>query len=199
MRTRTASGTGSLVEHAFRDLFSRTSLRVRGYVRRHCAEADCDDVLSEVYLVAWRRFGELPDDPLPWLIGTARRVLANHWRGRDRRERLAVELAGLEWLAVEPDVAGQVVGRAAMLDALGELEADDREVLLLAGWDGLDTASLASVLGCSAGAARMRLNRARQRLEAQLTDEPDDGQGGSLALLRRDLVEEGDRDGDTRR
>lgn len=181
------SGAGDTNERAFRDLYARTVPRVRGYARRYCAEGDCDDVLSEVYLVAWRRFAELPDDPLPWLLGTARRVLANHWRSRDRRDRLTAELRWVEHLAVEPDVAGQAIGRAGMLDALGAMDAADRELLLLVGWDGLDTAGVAAVLGCSAGAARMRLARARQRLEVQLAAEPVE----PLRFERRHLLEEG--------
>ena len=64
----------SAAEDDLRVLFARTSVRVRGYVRRHVAEADCDDVVAEVFLVAWRRFGDVPDDPLPWLLATARRL-----------------------------------------------------------------------------------------------------------------------------
>lgn len=108
-------------ERAFGDLFAHTALPVRAYVRRYCAEADCDDVMSEVFLVAWRRLAVVPDDPLPWLLGTARRVLANHWRGRDRRVRLAVELCAIERFATASDPAGEVIGRVGMLRALAGL------------------------------------------------------------------------------
>lgn len=153
----------------FRLLFTATAVRVRGFVRRHVDDAECDDVLSEVYLVAWRRFGDVPPDPMPWLLATARRVLANHWRGRDRRLRRETEACAVAALAAEPDLAGGVVDRAVMVTAIIALDAEDREVLLLAGWDGLDAADIGLVLGCSAGAARMRLNRARQRLEGRIS------------------------------
>ena len=68
-------------------------------------------------------------------------------------------------LAAEPDLAGGVVDLTVMVAALNSLDAEDRDVLLLAGWDGLEAAGIGRVLGCSAGAARMRLSRARQRLE----------------------------------
>lgn len=163
------------VAEEFSDLFARTAIRVRGYLRRHCDAPDLDDLLSEVYLVAWRRGDEVPEDPLPWLLAVARRVLANYWRGRDRRERLSTELRCLHGLASEPDVAGCAVTRATMLDALAGLTAADRELLLLVGWDGLDSEALARVLGCSAGAARTRLNRARQRLEDGLAVDRKEG------------------------
>lgn len=170
MRIR-GSGPGEhATERAFVALFERTSHRVYGYVRRHCEDADCDDVVAEVFLTAWRRFGEVPPEPVPWLLATARRVLANHWRGRDRRLRLEVEARGAARLAAHPDPAGLVADRATMLAALETLSSDDRELLLLVGWDGLDAASVAEVLGCTPDAARARLSRARRRLEAALRE-----------------------------
>ncbi|MCW5954612.1 MAG: sigma-70 family RNA polymerase sigma factor [Propionibacteriaceae bacterium] len=160
---------GEAPERAFAALFERTSQRVYGYVRRHCDDADCDDVVSEVYLVAWRRFDEVPPEPVPWLLATARRVLANHWRSRDRRSQLGVELRAVAQLATNPDPARMVADRDTMLAALGTLAADDRELLLLIGWDGLDAAGAAEVLGCSPVAARARLSRARHRLTNALS------------------------------
>jgi RNA polymerase sigma-70 factor (ECF subfamily) len=171
-------------EAGFRAWYQRTSPRLYAYVRRYCAEGDCDDVIAEVYLIAWRRVDQVPADSVPWLIGTARNVLANTWRARDRRHRLVADLATLSALAA-PDLAGQAVERADLLGAVARLDPSDQEVLLLVGWDGLDTAGLATALGCSPSAARARLSRARRRLAAGLatpTDNP-------TALLQ--LVPEG--------
>ncbi|MDQ7991695.1 MAG: sigma-70 family RNA polymerase sigma factor [Propionicimonas sp.] len=154
-------------EAEFRAWYQRTSPRVYAYVRRHCPDDDCDDVIAEVYLVAWTRLAELPADAVPWLIGTARNVLANSWRARSRRRQLAAELAGLNDLA-SADPAGLAVERTDLLRAIGQLGADDQEVLLLAGWDGLDSSGIATVLGCSVAAARTRLSRARRRLADRL-------------------------------
>lgn len=156
-------------EAEFRAWYQRTSPRVYAYVRRYCSEDDCDDVIAEVYLAAWSRFRDLPEEAVPWLIGTARNVLANAWRARDRRRRLTAELAGLENLA-SPDCAGQAVERTDLLRAIAALSPDDQEVLLLAGWDGLDSSGIATVLTCSVVAARARLSRARRRLAVRLSD-----------------------------
>lgn len=150
-------------EGDFRRFYERTSPRVYSYVRRHCTEADCDDVLADVYLTAWRRFGELAADPVPWLLGTARKTLSHLWRSRDRRQALAAELRGVQQLA-GPDCAVEAVERTHLLAALAALAPDDREVLLLVGWDGLSSADVATVLGISPVAARARLSRARRRL-----------------------------------
>ncbi|MFT3971193.1 MAG: sigma-70 family RNA polymerase sigma factor [Micropruina sp.] len=170
-------------EDDFRRLYERTSSRVYRYVRRHCSEADCDDVLAEVYLVAWRRHAELPADPMPWLLGTARKVLAHLWRSRDRRQRLAAEIQGVQAMA-GPDCGSEAIERAALLAALAALSPDDREVLLLVGWDGLDAAGVAAVFGISATAARARLSRARRRL-ARHCDPPETVTRPTFPLLTK--------------
>ena len=50
-----------------------------------------------------------------------------------------------------------------MHEALARLRPRDREVLLLAEWEGLSPAQIAGVLGCLTVTARGRLHRARRR------------------------------------
>jgi RNA polymerase sigma-70 factor (ECF subfamily) len=156
----------------FRTFYQETSPRLFRYLRRHCAANDVEDILAEVYLIAWRRFADVPGMELPWLIATARNVLANHWRTQQRGERAEAEMQALYQLAAEPDPANQALSRMEILDALGRLSPDDREVLLLAGWDGLDSAALGKALGCTAVTARVRLSRARRRFDAAIRPAP---------------------------
>src|ERR1700684_1138276 len=66
----------------FDDLFDQHYAAVRAYVaRRSVAAGSIDDVLSETFLVAWRRIDTVPVDGLPWLLGVARRVVDNQRRG----------------------------------------------------------------------------------------------------------------------
>jgi RNA polymerase sigma-70 factor (ECF subfamily) len=51
-------------------------------------------------------------------------------------------------------------------EALARLGARDREVLLLAEWEGLAPRQIAGILGCAAVTARARLHRARKRFRA---------------------------------
>lgn len=55
-----------------------------------------------------------------------------------------------------------------MAAAFARLGANDREVLALAAWEGLDAGEIAMVLGCSRNAARIRLHRARRRFASEL-------------------------------
>ena len=59
----------------------------------------------------------------------------------------------------------------AVMAALGMLAESDREVLLLAAWEQLEPAEIATVLGITKTAARSRLHRARARLRDQLGDD----------------------------
>src|SRR3954454_7773395 len=65
---------------------------VRAYALRHSAPEDAADVVDETFAVAWRRWDDAPADPLPWLRGIARRVLANARRTSSRAGGLAVGL-----------------------------------------------------------------------------------------------------------
>ncbi len=101
-----------------------------------------------------------------WLYGVARRVLANHRRGELRRSTLADRLrADLAVTHRPPAYSGELADVAAAFRRLPEAE---RELLALAGWEGLDAGQIAAVLGCSRNAARIRLHRARRRLAGQL-------------------------------
>ena len=54
--------------------------------------AEADDLVAEMFLTVWRRFDELPADPLPWVLRIARGVLANRRRGNERRAALTARL-----------------------------------------------------------------------------------------------------------
>jgi len=147
------------------------------YFRRR-APADHEDLVTEVFLVAWRRREDVPREPLPWLYGVARKVLANHRRAGDRRAALT-ERAAAHAATAAPDLAEAVGLRADLARALAALPDHDRELVLLVAWEGLTLAEAAAALGCRRGAAAVRLHRARRRLHTALHDES----GPSLASM----------------
>lgn len=78
----------------FELLYAKFAPAVKAYVLRRAAASTADDVVAEVFVVCWRRFEEVPVDPLPWLLGVARRVLSTQRRGERRRGALHERLAG---------------------------------------------------------------------------------------------------------
>ncbi|MDQ0779524.1 RNA polymerase sigma-70 factor (ECF subfamily) [Streptomyces aurantiacus] len=152
-------------------LFRPTYRRVTAYCLRRTGEAAAHDAVAEVYAVAWRRRRQLPADDeeaVLWLLGIARRVLANQERGRRRWARLLLRVA--ERSEPRPPYGGDSSGAGDDLAvALARLPVSDRELLRLAYWDDLSRAGIASVLGISVGAVDTRMHRARQRLKQHLT------------------------------
>jgi RNA polymerase sigma-70 factor (ECF subfamily) len=125
------------------------------------------EALSETFLAAWRRFDELPNDPLPWLLATARRTLANQRRSARRLAGLRERMAASESPAIA-DAGEGTADAELMRRALAELPDGDREVLMLVAWEGLDRARAAHVAGCSRATLAVRLHRARKRLDRAL-------------------------------
>ncbi|MFG3441911.1 RNA polymerase sigma factor [Nonomuraea sp. NPDC047897] len=155
-------------EQRFETIYLAHYPAVAAYVRRRTdAPDDIADVIAETFTTAWRRLDDVPagDEARLWLYGVARRTLANHYRSEERRSALAVrlreELATSAVPVADPD-------RDAAHRAFRRLSPQDRELLSLVGWEGLSTPEIARVLGCSRGAVRLRLHRARKRLAREL-------------------------------
>ncbi|MFI9486975.1 RNA polymerase sigma factor [Promicromonospora sp. NPDC052451] len=161
-------------------LWNEHAGRVLAYASRHVDAHEAQEIVAETFLVAWRRIQEVPDPPLPWLLVVARNTISNHVRTTVRRRRTESEFEKLERLVMPREgVDVTTEERDAVLRGLRGVSDDDREVLLLTGWDGLTPAEAAQVLGCSATTYRARLSRARKRFEraAQADGQSDSATG----------------------
>ncbi len=140
---------------------------VRSFVHRRVPPAAADDVVADVFVIAWRRLDKVPGDELPWLLAIARGVLANRRRGEARQLALRDRLEASTVAGVEQELEG-AHGQSELMRALGSLGRLDQEVLLLVAWDGLDRTQAARALGVTPGLFSVRLHRARRRLERAL-------------------------------
>jgi RNA polymerase sigma-70 factor, ECF subfamily len=151
----------------FEELYREQYGAVRGYLLRRAEPELAADALSETFLAAWRRLDRLPPDPLPWLLGTARKALANQRRSARRLSALHERAAG-----AEPPPGGDPAERAGEAEllhrALRELPERDRELLMLVAWEGLDPGRAATAAGVSRATLAVRLHRARRRLAEAL-------------------------------
>jgi RNA polymerase sigma factor (sigma-70 family) len=166
----------------FNRLYREQGRAILAYALRRVADPeDAADVVAETFLVAWRRFDEVPlgDEARLWLYGVARLVVSNVQRSARRRTRLAARLA--ESLRTEIATHAAPSGEAAeVLQAMGELGAEDRELLMLVSWEDLAPADAARVLGLSALATRSRLHRARRRLRGLMKEREAAGESSAL-------------------
>jgi RNA polymerase sigma-70 factor (ECF subfamily) len=154
----------------FAAMYAENRDRVYAYAVSKAGRGLADEILSEVFMVAWRRLAVVPEPPLPWLLGVARNVAMSQFRAAAREQSLTEELRS--WLSAAEsrvaDVADAVVHRLAMRAALTRLSEPDRELLMLVAWHDLSPQAAAEVLGCSAATFLVRLHRARRRLEFAL-------------------------------
>ena len=162
----------SRTEPAFRGLYDRHHRAVFAYFLRRTDRDSAVECTEDVFLVAWRRFHDVPvgDGELKWLYGVARRVLANRRRSVMRRSRLTRRLLGL---GIDPpdEPEAHLIQRAEeqeVIDAIGHLSAKDQELVRLAYWEELPHAAIGEILGCSAAAVDTRLHRAVRRIEKDL-------------------------------
>ncbi len=142
------------------------------FARRSADPQTVADLTADTFVQAIASFGSF--DPArgsgrAWLFGIARRVYAGHCEARSRQHERVARLAGRREL--EPDQVGELLDRIdaeragrALVTGLSALPEADRALVELVDLAGLPPREAAAALGLSAGAARMRLMRARTRL-----------------------------------
>lgn len=158
-----------LERQRFEKMYREQFGRVAAYLAARADRELASEAISKTFEVAWRRIADLPQEPLPWLLGVARKVLADLRRTQGRQDALVERIAASSPESTG-DYAEDLIGREGVLTALGRLTDLQQEVLLLIAWDGLSQREAAAALGCSRGAVALRLHRSRKRLEQALAE-----------------------------
>jgi RNA polymerase sigma factor (sigma-70 family) len=156
------------------NLYVEYAADVFAYARRRADAVSAEDVVMEVFVIACRRLEDVPDPALAWLLGCARRTLANQRRGTRRSQALVKRLSREQG----EQAAGSPVFEL-LWTALALLSDSDREVLLLSAWEELTPLEIAQVVGCTRTAAKVRLYRARRRLAEAMKPVSGVGANGS--------------------
>ncbi len=138
---------------------------------------EAEDAAQEAFLRAYQHLRRY-DRSRPfdrWLLAIAAHLCLD-WLRRRRLRRWLPLLPG------RPDPRRGPEGEAlANLEAerlqrcLGRLAPEDRLALILKYWYGWSAAEIGRVLGVAAGTARVRLHRARRRLEVLWSEEEETG------------------------
>lgn len=137
-----------------------------GYLRHHIRPpSEAEDVLHDLFLKALRQ-GErfcAVNNPRAWLFEVARNVVVDRARGVRSSEPLPEDLAAPEFELTVVDGLSACLPRV-----LTELAAEDREAIELCDLGGMTQGRFAELKGLSLPGAKSRVQRARQRLRAQL-------------------------------
>jgi RNA polymerase sigma-70 factor (ECF subfamily) len=174
---------------AFDAVYARFRGRLWSFLVRLAGRRDvAEDLFQDTWLLVARHAERLEDgtDLRAWLFTVARN------RYRSYRRWSVLDLGRLDLFGREPmpeasGPEGAAAARAevaAVEEALRALPAAHREVLLLAGVEGLDSGQVAAVLGIRDDAARKRLSRARAELAARLEKRDAQERPGALGGSR---------------
>ena len=155
-------------------LYDRALPEVYGYLLARCGQrALAEDLTAETFLAAVRaESGGGDPTTVPWLIGTARHKLVDHWRRLEREERGLRLLDGGEQHTEDP-WDDELDGLRAQ-HVLQQLSPGHRAALTLRYLDDLPVARVAAHLGRSVHATEALLVRARTafRRRYESTEQP---------------------------
>jgi RNA polymerase sigma-70 factor (ECF subfamily) len=164
-------GTGEL--RAFGALYDRHKVRVLSFLARLTGDRHiAEDLLQETFLRVWRHRADYRASGqfTPWLFTIARRLVIDHRRAR-MPEAEAAEALALDAPEAADDMAATHQRRASIEDALAELPAAQREIVLLSRVAGMEAGEIAVVVDSTPGAVRVALHRALKRLRDTLEPE----------------------------
>ncbi|MCB0956525.1 MAG: RNA polymerase sigma factor [Ilumatobacter sp.] len=144
---------------ALLQLYDEALPHVYGYLVRRCdTAAVAEDLTAETFMAAVVAHRGGTEIGVPWLIGTARHKLVDHWRRAGRQREAMAEL----WELAEPvDDTGDPVEALHVRDVLARLTPLHRLALTLRYLDGLPVDEVAGHLDRSLHATESVLARAR--------------------------------------
>lgn len=135
---------------------------------------DADDVVQEAYLRAYQFFDSFHGgDGRAWLLRVVRNTCFT-WKGKNRPREPAAVFDESKHTPAEPSTAPDVPlvaaeERALLRQALEELSAEHREVIVLREMEGLSYREIAAIVGVPIGTVMSRLARAREQLHEHLS------------------------------
>ncbi|HOA87511.1 MAG: RNA polymerase sigma factor [Microbacteriaceae bacterium] len=158
---------------AFAELFERHARVIAAFAVRRVGADHAEDVLSETFLVAFRRradFDQRWESAKPWLLGIASRIIKKH-HAQEAAQWRSFEASASRGEHTSDGAIDAAGGRAdasaavrALAPRIAALASRDRETLLLYAWGDLSYEEVAVALGVPVGTVKSRLNRVRRQL-----------------------------------
>jgi len=151
--------------------------RVYRYGRAVCRDTDLDDAVQEAFLALTRSRASFRGDAGigTWLFTAVRNACRQLLRPVARRRRVLGEEAGVDALddLATPELGPEELAErdelvALVQQALAQVDADHREILVLRDLEGRSGPETAAALGLSIDAMKSRLHRARAALRREV-------------------------------
>jgi RNA polymerase sigma-70 factor (ECF subfamily) len=138
---------------------------------------DAEDVVQEAYLRALKHFRSFHgSDSRPWLLAIVRNTFYT-WRQRNRASEQGIPFdeelhSSLDHQNPEVQLL-QKADNQLVRQAIEELPAEFREVIVLRELEGLSYKQISNVTEIPVGTVMSRLARGRKRLEQRLSQSPE--------------------------
>jgi RNA polymerase sigma factor (sigma-70 family) len=134
------------------------------YARQWCAAPE--DVVQDAFLALMARV-PVPDPVAPWLFKVVRNRAVSTARADRRRRRPEQDVGSRREPWFRPDPAGEL-DAASLRDALAELPAEQREIIVAHLWGGLTFEQVGALADCSTSMAYRRYVAGVETLRARL-------------------------------
>lgn len=159
---------------AFAALFDRYYAAVFNYVRYRCDDdATADDVTAQVFEKLMHQTGRYDPEKgtLPaWLFAVARNAVNDHWRKARRLKWISLDFLQAA-AAADPSLEAGLIHaeeESALLAAIGQLPARERDILGLKFAAGLTNREIARTTGLKESHVGVIVHRSIAQLRAQL-------------------------------
>ena len=149
----------------FEALLQKNRSAVESFVRFRLSDpADADDLLQEIYITAYRRFGQLknPDAFRAWLISIARNKCNDYFRRKAKMLEISIETLSDKELS---DSRYGPAENTVVLDTIERLGSKDKQILYLYYWKEMPQADIAKQLNLPLGTVKSRLHTAKQNFK----------------------------------
>lgn len=168
-------------EQRFTLLFGAHSDHVRRYAMSLVVGEDAHDVFQRTFTTAWQHLDDLPsgvESQRKWLFGVVRNHYKNLQRSSRRSDALvaAIEHARPRSLIESHEQELDPIVVAALVRALGELNDEDCELMVLTGWLEMTPTEISVELEQNLNTTRSHLFRIRKRLFARYSELNEDGE-----------------------
>ena len=154
-------------------------VRVHRYVRMKVCEADCEDVIHDIFLRAIEREDQVKEDTGAWLFAIARSQVAEYYRRRSVRDRIQT--------GTNAEIEEAPASRASDISPLEKMEVSEfhdllrrklsllseveQDVISFKFTDGLSNIRIAQILNLKVNNLGVILHRALGRLKAAMLDD----------------------------
>lgn len=150
------------------------------YLARRVGRQRAEDLLADTFrsaIESYATFESGPGKERGWLFGIATNLVRRHWRDEHQRLRTLRRPDLASRMGIDP-LVGTDDGTANRIDAqrhaslllaaVCDLDPEDRDLLILSGWEHMNSRQIGEVLQIQPGAVRTRLHRIRQQLRSTI-------------------------------